>query len=323
MKFSVVIPLYNKALYINCTIESVLAQTFKDFEVIVIDDGSSDGSNELVALIKDPRLRLIRQTNAGVSATRNRGIELAQGDWVAFLDGDDWHHPRYLETLVAAQNAYPDADTVATKFLPVPDSDGIRPPHWLVSAEAPDFELIKDLPSRWMDGPSLCTSSVAVRTARLRQMQPCFAIGESCGEDLDLWFRLAEKTPIALAKVPMVAYRVATAGGLTMQHCPLTMPSFLGRMRVRAHSGTLTAPQRRSALRLVAQQEVTFARQAVVSGKRLQSLLWLMHGRRAASSRRWWLTAVMTLFLPGQLVEKWELWRVRRAVQSVDFVDAG
>lgn len=323
MKFSVVIPLYNKALYINCTIESVLAQTFKDFEVIVIDDGSSDGSNELVALIKDPRLRLIRQTNAGVSATRNRGIELAQGDWVAFLDGDDWHHPRYLETLVAAQNAYPDADTVATKFLPVPDSDGIRPPHWLVSAEAPDFELIKDLPSRWMDGPSLCTSSVAVRTARLRQMQPCFAIGESCGEDLDLWFRLAEETPIALAKVPMVAYRVATAGGLTMQHCPLTMPSFLGRMRVRAHSGTLTAPQRRSALRLVAQQEVTFARQAVVSGKRLQSLLWLMHGRRAASSRRWWLTAVMTLFLPGQLVEKWELWRVRRAVQSVDFVDAG
>ena len=323
MKFSVVIPLYNKAPYINCTIESVLAQTFKDFEVIVVDDGSSDGSAELVALVRDPRFRLTRQTNSGVSAARNKGIALARGDWVAFLDGDDWHHPRYLETLVAAQNAYPDADTVATEFVPVPDSDGAWPPRWLVSAEAPDFELIKDLPLRWMAGPSLCASSLAVRTARLRQMQPCFAIGETYGEDLDLWFRLAEKTPIALAKVPMVAYRVAVAGGLTMHHRALTMPPFLHRMRARAHSGALTVPQRRSALRLVAQQEVTFARQAVVAGKRLQSLLWLMRGRRAASSRRWWLTAIMTFFLPGQLVKKWQLWRVRRAVHSIDVVDAG
>lgn len=323
MKFSIVIPLYNKAPYIHCTIESVLAQTLTNFEVIVVDDGSSDGGAELVAAMTDPRLRLVRQANAGVSAARNLGISLARGDWVAFIDADDWHHPRYLATLLALQQAHPDADTVATNFLPVPDAHGAWPPRWSVSAEAPDVELIKDLPLRWMAGPSVCTSALAVRTTLLRQMQPCFAIGESCGEDLDLWFRLAEKTPIALARTPMVAYRVAVKGSLTTHHIPLTMPPFLQRMRRRADSGAMTAPQRRSALRLVAQQEVTLARQAVVSGKRLQSLLWLLRGRRAASSKRWWLTAAMTLFLPGQLVKKWQHWRVRRAVPTVDVVDAG
>lgn len=309
MKFSVVIPLYNKAPYITATIESVLAQTFVDFEVIVVDDGSSDGGAELVEAITDPRVRLVKQANAGVSAARNHAISLARGEWVAFLDADDWHHPRYLATLADVQNAYPNADTVAADFVPLPHAEGMWPACWPVIKSFPDVELITDLPSRWMTGPCAFTSSIAVRTARLKKMQPCFPPGESCGEDLDLWFRLAEHSPIALARTPLVAYRFKTEGSLTSGHKTTTMQPFMQRMRARALSGDLTAQQSRSLLRLVAQFEVTLAREAIVLGKRPEGLRWLLKGYRAAQSKRWWLTAVIALFLPAHLLKDWQAYR--------------
>lgn len=325
MKFSIVIPLYNKAPYIRSTLDSALAQTFTDFEVIVVDDGSRDGGADLVAAITDPRVRLVRQANAGVSAARNKGIELARGEWVAFLDADDWHHPRYLATLLLAHRACPAADILATDFVTVPDGDGdgIWPPRWSVPEEAPDVELITDLALRWMNGPSLFTSSIAVRTALLQRMQPCFAPGESHGEDLDLWFRLAEHSPVALARAPLAAYRTAVAGSLTAHHAALTMPPFLQRMKERALGGAMPEARRQSALWLVAQHEVTLARQALASGRRLEGLRWLIQGRRAASTKRWWMTAAMACFFPGLLVRNWQLWRIRRAVRAVDVADGG
>ena len=306
MKFSVIIPLYNKAPYITTTVESVLAQTFRDFEVIVVDDGSSDGGAELVEAIADPRVRLVRQANAGVSAARNHAISLARGEWVAFLDADDWHHPRYLVTLVDVQNAWPQADTVAADFVPLAHAEGLWPPCWPAIKNCPDVELITDLPSRWMAGPCFFTSAVTVKTAQLQKMQPCFPVGESCGEDLDLWFRLAEHSPIALARTPLVAYRLETEGCLTASHQTTSLRPFMQRMQARALSGCLSAPQSRSLLRLVAQLKVTFARQAIASGNRIEGLCWLLKGHYVVQSKRWWLTGVMVLFFPGHLIKEWE-----------------
>jgi Glycosyltransferases involved in cell wall biogenesis len=86
---SVVIPLYNKENCIRKTLDSVLAQNYQDFEVVVVDDGSKDGSARIVASMNDPRIKLITQNNGGPSSARNRGIKEAKGDFVAFIDADD------------------------------------------------------------------------------------------------------------------------------------------------------------------------------------------------------------------------------------------
>lgn len=109
-QFSVVIPLYNKAHTIVSTMATVINQIYKNFEVVIVDDGSTDNGAELVrSHFDDPRIRIIHQENAGVSAARNRGIEEARGLWVAFLDGDDEWHPEYLSIMCCAIEKFPKA----------------------------------------------------------------------------------------------------------------------------------------------------------------------------------------------------------------------
>ena len=96
-EISVIIPLYNKVKYIRRTIDSVLGQSFSDFELIIVDDGSTDGSLELIRdEYSDERIRLVSQTNAGPGAARNHGIRLAASEYIAFIDGDDEWHSDYL-----------------------------------------------------------------------------------------------------------------------------------------------------------------------------------------------------------------------------------
>ena len=107
MKISVVIPLYNKRTSVIRALNSVLSQTIQPEEIIVVNDGSTDGSEQLVNELNHPLVRLINQPNAGVSAARNRGIKEAKGDWIAFLDADDEWMPEYLETIKSLSEKYP------------------------------------------------------------------------------------------------------------------------------------------------------------------------------------------------------------------------
>ena len=102
MKISVITPAYNVAPYIGATVTSVLAQSHQDWALIVVDDGSADATADIVAQYRDPRIRLIRQRNAGVAAARNRGIAEAASDAILFLDADDWLAPDALDRLAAA-----------------------------------------------------------------------------------------------------------------------------------------------------------------------------------------------------------------------------
>ena len=113
---SVVIPLYNKKESVAHTLKCVLMQTYQDFEVVVVDDGSTDGSAEIVEGVDDGRIRLIRQENGGVSAARNRGIKEAKREYVAFLDADDEWKPEHLQTLVGLMEKYPQCGAYSTNY---------------------------------------------------------------------------------------------------------------------------------------------------------------------------------------------------------------
>lgn len=115
-KISVIIPLYNKEMYIKRAIDSVLAQTFQDYEIVVIDDGSKDASADVVRNIYDTRIRLIQQTNAGECAARNRAILEARTDLLALLDADDEWKPIFLETVLRLREKYPQAGAYATAY---------------------------------------------------------------------------------------------------------------------------------------------------------------------------------------------------------------
>ena len=114
--FTVVIPLYNKELSIRNTIQTVLNQTYQDFEIVVINDGSTDKGVKIVESIKDNRIRLIQQENQGVSAARNRGIKEANYDWIAFLDADDLWEVNHLEEINKMMALFPNEKIYVTSF---------------------------------------------------------------------------------------------------------------------------------------------------------------------------------------------------------------
>ena len=315
MKFSVVIPLYNKATFIECTLASVLAQRWTSWELIVVDDGSTDAGPALVAAHADARVRLVRQANAGVSAARNRGIAEAQGEWVAFLDADDWLHPDYLATLVKVQAACPTADTVATDLVFLPHHPTHWPPAWPVPAMPPEIELITCLPERWMRGPTLSSSSTAVRRSRLLGMQPCFPLGETQGEDLDLWFRLSESAPIAMAHTPLAAYRIELADSLSARHSAHALAPFLQRLHQRALHRATPRRWRLAMLLLVAQHELSLARQNLAAGQRALAWHWLWQARLAWRHKRWWATAALCL-LPVRWSDGLHSWLALRSRQG-------
>lgn len=308
MKISIVVPLYNKAAYIRQTLDSVLAQTYADFEVIVVDDGSTDNSREIVATCADPRVRLVSQSNAGVAAARNRGIALAAGEWVGFLDADDWLHPQYLAQMAQMIEDHPRAEAVAANFRAV-DADFRMQPWPLPSMR---YETIDDLPQRWMDGIPFFTGSIVLRKTLLERLSPCFPVGETNGEDLDLWFRIGEETEIVLLTQALTAYRLSVSGSLSSAHDG-TPPPYLARMRARALLRAPGDPMRASMLRFVAQQYITLARLEAANGRRGRALELLMQIFAAGLGiKRWWSTLAMTAAMPGPLIYRWQNWREQR-----------
>ena len=249
MKFSIIIPLYNKAPYIRKALESVLAQTYTDYELIVVDDGSTDESASIVEeLLASPksslkgkdlnteenfpslqgekspewtfdserpfitpmegnvqtgeqknRGRLIRQANAGVSAARNNGVAQASGEYIAFLDADDWWESTYLERMAQLIKDYPEAGLYACNYYYHKDGTNI---------------IKVDIPTGYFNYPKEYFNNFAMPVftgatmmhRRVYDDMEGFPLGIKLGEDFLLWAKVAMNYKVAFLNEPLAYY---------------------------------------------------------------------------------------------------------------------
>jgi glycosyltransferase involved in cell wall biosynthesis len=201
--FSVVIPLHNKAPHIEAALRGVVAQTLPAAQIIVVDDGSTDGGGALVAATGDPRITLLRQDNAGVSAARNAGAALARHPYIAFLDADDAWMPSHLETLKHLIETCPGAGLYSTLY-----EIHLNNRVFLPRAAYPSgfVGLVDDFYARLAAGLSLVSSTTACVAQSAFTAAGGFPLDVKRGEDLVLWMRLAGIAPVAHAAVTTAIY---------------------------------------------------------------------------------------------------------------------
>lgn len=214
MRVSVIIPLYNKAPYVARALDSVLAQTFTDFEVVVVDDGSTDGGAEVVRSYQDPRLRLVSQTNAGPGAARNRGVAEARGPLLAFLDADDEWLPEYLSEGVRLLGAHAGAASVTFGYYAHPPGES-RERMWRARGlEAGAQRLAPDTPPllaiHMLAYMSPCTTLARAEVVRRWEG---FYERDRClyAEDAHLWLKVLLNETVLFDLRPFARLHVAAS----------------------------------------------------------------------------------------------------------------
>ncbi len=216
MLVSVIIPLYNKAPYVGRALRSVSAQTFQDFEVIVVDDGSNDGGAEVVRAHPDTRFRLVSQENAGPGAARNRGLAEAKGELVAFLDADDEWLPRFLETCVGLLEGYGAgvASVTVGYFLNPPDES--KEQMWRARGVREGVERVgvETDPARFVNLLAYMSPCTTVARAEVLRRWGGFYERGRClyAEDAHLWMKFLLNEAVAFDLRPLARFHQDASG---------------------------------------------------------------------------------------------------------------
>lgn len=194
--FSVVIPLHNKENQVYRTINSVLSQTYKNFEIIVVDDGSTDNSIDIVNKINDPRIQIIKQSNKGVSAARNKGIKHAKYNHIAFIDADDCWNESFLKSIKNLIVKYPDAGAYATGYKIVNQLNKEIIPRSIIKFGEKRIGKLNDYFKFAIEFPIVTASSVVIPKKIFNELGG-FLENINRGEDLEMWCRVALNYQIA------------------------------------------------------------------------------------------------------------------------------
>ena len=206
IKYSIIVPLYNKAPYVRKVLESIVAQTYKNFELIIVDDGSTDNSaaicEEFIHSLSPSLVHsfcLLRQANNGVAAARNNGVKESHGEYVCFLDADDWWEPTFLEEMDKLISEYPDAGIYASNYI-----------YYKPGKTHVALSLLRgyiNYPEAYMKCSAMPVTSITTCMPRkVFDEMGGFPFGIKLGEDFLLWAKTALHYPIAFCEKPLAYY---------------------------------------------------------------------------------------------------------------------
>lgn len=212
--FTVVIPLYNKENFIKNTIQSVLNQTFQDFEITIVEDCSTDNSKSVVEKIVSDKIKIIQHPdNKGLSVSRNTGIKSASSEYITFLDADDLWKPTYLEKILDLIKKFPEAKLFATNYEEIyPNNKIFLPTTKLISTE--NDLIVDDFYTVCLSQNIYCPSSLCVKKTAFDRAD-FYNENVTFGEDIDFNIRANFSNKLAYSKDPLVSYIIYSENQIT------------------------------------------------------------------------------------------------------------
>jgi glycosyltransferase involved in cell wall biosynthesis len=269
---SVIIPTHNRGWIVREAIDSVLAQDFTDFELIVVDDGSTDNTQDILDFYKK-QIVVVRQKNKGVSAARNKGIVTAAGRWIAFLDSDDLWMPKKLSTQVDFFRSHPEASVCQTEEIWIRNGVRVNPKRRHQKYSGMIFERSLEL--------CLVSPSAVMIDRGLFDIVGLFDENLPTCEDYDLWLRISSRYPVFLIDYPLIIKR----GGHDDQ---LSRPAGQDKYRIQAlkkiiESNKLSKDQNRAAIKTLKEKCRIYASGCIKRGRRDEALDYLALANRFIS----------------------------------------
>lgn len=290
---SVIIPLYNKEKSIGRTLCSVENQTEQRYELIIVNDESTDHSLEIVQK-ESKRAQIINQKNSGASEARNRGVEAAKSDLVAFLDADDEWDPSFLEMILKMSIDFPDADVFATSYYTHDNNGKLSLPSTVSLFDRDSAGIIGNYLDIIHTGFPFNQSSFAVKKKAL-QMVGGFPKGIKFGEDADTWVRLSLQYRIAYINKPLSIYHLAAENRASNDH-KITKEQFellytAKKMDEYLRTGEIPGIYIQAAIEYVAKFKLPLAQKYLYFGDRIMAkeLLLSCYGTKKHKLYRGWL----------------------------------
>lgn len=302
MKLSVIIPLYNKESTIRRTLYSVLDQAEvdeQDIEIIVVDDGSSDESKQQVTLVQQEqstrKIRLIEQVNAGVSAARNKGVELAEYDYISFLDADDSYTPLFLSKIRDLINEFPECRFFATAYNFINLNSGTKKSPRIVGLNSDESNQLLDdffLSAASGDLP-FCASSFCIEKELFHELKG-FPLGENMGEDQSLYCEVALRQSIAFSPIACANYFLAVEGSLMQTEATVSEMPYSKRLQIASTQQNISIVQKKSIQKYIAGHLLDLVRRNASKGNVKTAIQQLQDPRTRAKPIKWFYWFVRT-----------------------------